>query len=189
MISTIRFCSFALLCAVLLQFSAFTAHGKSRDPIIVGMSDEPSQQIMAHIVSRVLKRAGFNSEIVELAGTNADVIASGSAHFNPSFVVADDAAALKLAIEDNRVISLGGLEANDQSEPRLKIIWAGLRKKWPYAEKMLKTMTVPHKDLEELAQSVDAENMTVEQVAAGWMKINQSKWKRWLSASTNWMKP
>ncbi len=191
---TLRSIYFALLCVCFLLPLTDSTLAKSRDPIRVGLNNQTSQQVLAHIARRALVKAGFKVEFIQMGvGPNStarvEMIASGLAHFQPVFAVADAEDDLAKALADKRIFSLGGLRSNGKDEPTLKIVWAGMRKKWPFAEKMLKTMIFPSEELDRMAQAVDTGNSTMDQVVDDWIKNNQPTWKRWVSASRNWMKP
>ncbi len=186
---SVRTFAFAFLCFLTGFSTTNIAQGKSKDPIRVGLGEQTRQKVAAHVFARTLKRAGFRYEFVEFGGSQIEMIASGAAHVSPAFFVAKEREALEQAIAGKKIISLGGLRGNGAGEPEMKIIWAGMRQKWPYAERMLKTMIMPPNDIEGLTKTIDAGDMTIDQAVDGWMKDNPGKWKRWLSASTNWMKP
>lgn len=185
-----RALSVVALCLCFVFPIVENASAKSRDPIRIGVGTETRQQIMAHIAGQALKRAGFKVEFVEMSGASPVVlIAAGDAHFDPEFQVETAEADYARALADEKISSLGGLAGNGFDEPGQKIIWAGMTNKWPNAEKMLKTMIFPTDELDALARSVDKDGQTRAAVVSGWMKQNTSVWKRWISASTNWMKP
>jgi ABC-type proline/glycine betaine transport system substrate-binding protein len=50
-------------------------------------------------------------------------------------------------------------------------------------------MFFPPEELDRMAQDVDAGRSTIDQVVDDWMNGNQSSWKRWITASKNWMTP
>ena len=185
-----RIFSAAVLCLCFVFSNVENLSAKSRDPIRIGVSSETSQQIIARITGRALKSAGFNVEFVEFdSAAGLETIATGKVHFDPKFTIAAHQADLAIAIEEERIRSLGGLAKNGRDEPTLKLAWTGMGNKWPYAEKMLKTMVFPTGELDTLAQAVDGGGQTLDQVVEDWMKNNKPVWKRWTAASTNWMKP
>ena len=181
-----------LVCIVVLLAPGNDALAKSRAPIKVVMNDQTGQRIMAQIAGRALVIAGYKVEFVELdadAAGQIEMMASGAVHFQPIFMVADAEQDLARARADKRIVSLGGLGGNRADDPALKIIWAGMKKKWPGAEKMLKTMIFPWQELDRMAQVVDAGNSTMDDVVSDWMNNNKPTWKRWITASKNWMTP
>ena len=187
--TTVRAGPFVLyfVCAVLL--STNSGSSKSRDPIRIALSPDTTQNIIAHIVGRALTNAGFEHEFVKIDQQTIATISSGEAHFDPYFEVPKVREPLDRAILEQRVYSLGGLRSNDPDEPALKIIWVGVRNKWPNAEKMFKRMIMPVEEVNVMASSVDAGDAKLETVVDAWMAENKSSWKSWISASTNWMKP
>ena len=163
---------------------------KSKDPIKVVLGSETSQHVMAQITGRALIKAGFKVEYVELApDAVVGTLASGTVHVHPDFAVAGAETELETALTDGRVVSLGGRQTNDRDEPTQKIVWTGMKQKWPYAMKQLKRMVFPTDELARLANDADSTDRTPEQVADAWMAENRETWKSWLSASKNWMKP
>jgi ABC-type proline/glycine betaine transport system substrate-binding protein len=182
--------SLAALCLWFVVANVEDASAKSRDPIRIGVGPQTRQQIMAHIAGQALQRAGFKVEFVEMTGASpVALIAAGDAHFDPEFRVETARAAYTQALAEEKISSLGGLAGNGFDEPEQKIIWAGMNRKWPNAEKMLKTMIFSADELGALARSVDDDGQARDAVVSSWMKQNKSVWKRWISASTNWMKP
>ena len=184
----------ALVCMCVLLAPGDGALAKSRDPIKVVIDDRTSQQVMAQIAGRALVTAGYKVAFIALgaetgAAGQIEMMASGSVHFQPVFTVADAENDLARARADKRIVSLGGLSSNRADAPVLKIIWAGMKKKWPGAQKMLKTMIFPWQDLDRMARVVDAGQSTMDDVVSDWMNSNKPTWKRWITASKNWMTP
>jgi ABC-type proline/glycine betaine transport system substrate-binding protein len=177
----------SLVCAVL--FATSSGLSKSRDAIRIALSPNTAQNIIAHIVGRTLAEAGFEHEFVKIDQQKIAVISSGEAHFDPFFKVPKLREPLDRAILEERVYSLGGLQSNARDEPALKIIWVGVRNKWPDAEKMFKRMVMPVEKVDIMARSIDAGDATLETVVDTWMAENKNTWKGWISASKNWMKP
>lgn len=177
-----------ILAAGLLMVAAATAsYGKSRAPIHVVVTPDTGQQIVARLAGAALKKAGFKTKFVELDGDalTAAMIA-GKAHVQPDFP--GDDPGLAKALTEKALISLGGRSNNDSDEATVKIIWPGMNAKWPYAVKLLKTMTLGDEIRDALIAEV-ADGATVDDVAKGWMKANKKVWKTWTSSAKNWMKP
>jgi len=162
---------------------------KSKDPIRIGVSDQTRHQIVAHIIARTLSKAGFKSQFATLGDSQLDMLVSGAAHVNMAFSPAGSKVAFDRALAEKEIYSLGGLETNAADEAELKVIWSGVRRKWPNAEKMLKTIILKADDFEQISTSIDTGNVTLEQSVDKWMLANRPAWKRWLTAAKNWMKP
>lgn len=180
------------LCCLLS--SGVDALAESREPIRVGVGPATSQQILAHVTAQALMKAGYKVDFIELEpGTDdaaqVDMIASGSVHVHPSLAAADAEAELNDALAANRVISLGNLIKSDADASTLKVASAITNRSWPGAVKVLRTMAFPPEDLDRMAQNVEAGRSTVDRVVDEWMKGNPSSWKRWITASRNWMTP
>lgn len=173
----------------LLSFALFNAaSAKSRDPIRIAMGQDAGQKVVAQIVARALKRSGFKSEFVDLPVTGmVDAIRDGAIHAHPAAFFAKHPA-LAQSIEDREVRSLGGLANNRKQDEVLKLVWPGMKKKWPNAQKMLKRMIVLDADVAEMSEAVEA-GEAPEAVAKAWWKANPKSWKPWIAASKNWMKP
>ena len=173
-----------LLIAVASSPDAFA---KSKAPIRIAVTDDLQQVVMARITGAALKKAGFKIEFVDVAaGEVIEGLSSGDLHAEPRYLLRKDAA-YGTALENGSIRRLGGLSGNRPDDPVQKLVWAGMKKKWPYAQKMLKTIIFPNAELEALAAK--AERDGVDPVVAAWMKDNRKRWKRWVTASTNWMKP
>ncbi len=179
-----------LVLSMLVTFVAFTpATAKSKDPIRIGVSDQTRHVIVARIIARTLSKAGFKSKFVTLSKTPLDMLVSGAAHVNMAFAPAGFEDAFDQALAEREIYSLGGLKTNAADEAELKVIWSGVRRKWPNAEKMLKTIILKPEDFERMAMAIDAGDVTMEQTVKDWMLANKPAWKRWLTAAKNWMKP
>ncbi|MGI9425135.1 MAG: hypothetical protein ACR2PA_18205 [Hyphomicrobiaceae bacterium] len=180
---------FALVtvCSVLLANRSVLSG--SNEPIRIVLASKTSQNVIAHIVGQALIEAGFRFELVKVAKMKITLISSGAAHFDPLFDVPKAREALDRAIHEEKVYSLGGLQANGPDEPQLKVIWVGVRNKWPNAEKLFKRMIMPIDELNAIARSIDAGDVPLEKAVDTWMAENSSTWKSWISASRNWMKP
>ncbi len=50
-------------------------------------------------------------------------------------------------------------------------------------------MSLSEKDQAAMTAEIDDNGRSVEDVVDEWMRANPAKWKRWIAASTNWMKP
>ena len=178
---------FAVTCLLVsLVFVPLGAEAKSKKPIrlIEGVTIE--QQVVTAIAARALRKAGFKYELV--AGSDAEALSAlldTGAHVHLSMPATEQ---LGDALGNSRVLSLGGLADNDPSAAVLKIVGKGMKKKWPYAQKLLKRMILSDQDLAvPVAQAKDG--TPIKDAAANWFKANPKIWKPWIAASKNWMKP
>lgn len=180
-----RFLRVALVLVVALLSGPALA--KSKVPIKIAVTEEMQQEVMARITGAALQKAGFKVEFVETG--RAEVIESLSTakvHLQPRYLLRKDAA-YGIALEERTINKLGGLAGNRRDDPVQKLVWGGMKRKWPDARKMLKTMIFPAEELEALAARAETEG--VDPVVDQWMKDHRKRWKRWVTASTNWMKP
>ena len=178
-----------LILATLLSLSiAGAVSAKSRDPIQITEGVSPAQQVVSMLVVRALKKSGFKYELVDAAKHSAlDALANGKLHAHPAAIVGDHPE-LRERVSAKEVRSLGGLHGNGQDEDILKLVWPGMKKKWPYAQKMLKRLVLRPEQIADLVGAVK-DGASPEEAAADWWKANPKVWKPWIAASKNWMKP
>ena len=177
----------AWIALALLQFGA--AEAKSKKPIRLVEGQTVSQQVVSTIAVRALKKAGFKSELVTMPDAEAPAaLTGGSAHVHLSMPNGGAGSSLAEMLAEDRVLLLGGLRGNKPDEPVLKVVSLSLKKRWPYAQKMLKRMVLKPEVILSLAAEVEA-GKPVDDAVADWWKANRKIWKPWVAASTNWMKP
>ena len=175
-----------ILALVLGVFGA--AEANSRKPIRMVEGEGDVQQVVLHLAIRALRKSGFKIETQTVA--QADMIgalAEGRVHAHPT-VIAAAHPGLVGAIDTKAVRSLGGISSNNPDEAMLKLVWPGMKKRWPDAQKMLKRMVIPTGDLAAFSDQLAA-GQGAEAVATDWWKANKKAWKPWVAASKNWMKP
>ncbi len=179
-----------VLFLVVVVMLSLPAAAKSRDPIRFVRGETMEQQIFVQIAGMTLEKSEFKVTYVDIDLTNrTEAMASGVAHVFLEFPVTDAKDALAAARKKRRVRVLGGRLRNGRNEATLKVVWEGMQAKWPYAIKVIKTMTFPNDELRALAARASAEGLSPEAVAADWMAANVPIWKRWRTASKNWMTP
>ena len=162
------------------------AGAKSKKPILMVEGVTIEQQLVTAIAARALKKAGFKHQLVGVPDAEAlAALLGGDAHVHLSMPVSDD---LRTAVEGAQLRSLGGLADNDPAVGVLKIVGKGVKKKWPYAQKLLKRMILSPETLSVPVAEVQA-GTPVTEAAATWFKANPKIWKPWIAASKNWMKP
>ncbi|MGI9483489.1 MAG: ABC transporter substrate-binding protein [Hyphomicrobiales bacterium] len=64
-----------------------------------------------------------------------------------------------------------------------KVVWTGFEKKWPAAHTILKNVTIPTTDQQNMMAQIDQEGGKLEAVVADWMGKNEAMWKKWVAAS------
>jgi len=64
--------------------------------------------------------------------------------------------------------------------PIWKVAWAGLAKKWPGAHKAIANFNIGNEEMGAMVADVDLNGKTVDQVVAGWMAANESRWQSWI---------
>ena len=164
------------------------ASAKSRDPIRVVEGVTPAQQVVSALVVRALKKSGFKFELVGVPEVGLlEGLATGKVHAHPAAIVAEHPGA-RDRVAAKEVRSLGGLIGNGQDEEILKLVWPGMKKKWPNAQKMLKRMVLPPEQIADLVGAVK-DGASAKDVAKDWWKANRRVWSAWVAASKNWMKP
>lgn len=182
------FRAFGYFLLLLGALAVTPAESKSKTPILIALTGETQQAVMARIAGAALRKAGFKVGYVEVpAGDVIQAVTEAKVHVDPEFIVDVSNGAYETALADNKIQTLGGRKGNGREEPVQKVVWPGVKRKWPYARKMLKTMIFPTEELQGLSDRAETDG--IEPVVADWMKQNRKRWKRWVSASTNWMKP
>ena len=178
-----------ILLVLLMVLGAFgTADAKSKKPIHMVQGEDAVQQVVTHIAIRALGKAGFKTEIRAVA--RPDLIGGlveGDVHAHPTAFAAAYPG-LMGAIQDKTIRSLGGVSTNSPDEDMLKLVWPGMKKRWPDAQKLLKRMVITVEDLAAFSEQLAA-GEGPEDVAGAWWGANKKSWKPWIAASKNWMKP
>ncbi len=64
-----------------------------------------------------------------------------------------------------------------------KVVWSGLEKKWPAAHAILKAVSIPTADQQNMMAAIDQKGGKIDKVIAGWMANNEAKWKKWVAAA------
>lgn len=73
--------------------------------------------------------------------------------------------------------------AYDCGKPRgpiWKVVWAGVKEKWPGAYAAIRAFRVTNDEMGEMIGRVDLEGQSVEVVVADWMAKNEDRWKAWI---------
>lgn len=73
--------------------------------------------------------------------------------------------------------------AYDCGKPRgpiYKVAWQGVKEKWPSAHAAIQKFRITNDEMGALISAVDLDGKSVEEVVAGWMKDNESRWKGWI---------
>ncbi len=69
-------------------------------------------------------------------------------------------------------------------KPRVfKLVWPGMKSKWPAAYEMLKAMKIGNDVQEPLMNEVDNQGKDVVEVTKAWMDANEAVWKAWVKAA------
>ena len=175
-----------ILAVLVIACLPFGVQAKSKEPIRLVAGTSVEQQIVTTIAARALRKAGFKYELVEFADPAAlTALQEGGAH---AHLTMPSTGALPDVLAAGGIVSLGGLGDNDPTAPVLKIVAKGMKKKWPYAQKLLKRMVLTPEELSALVGAVEG-GTPMDQVAANWFKDNPKVWKPWIAAAKNWMKP
>ncbi|MEL7153913.1 MAG: glycine betaine ABC transporter substrate-binding protein [Pseudomonadota bacterium] len=174
--------------ALLIALIAGSASAKSRDPIRIATGMKPAQQIVALIASRALKKSGFRFEMVSIRpDLLGEALTNGNVHVLPAAILSERPG-LSDRIAADEVRALGGLIGNGRDEDIQKLVWPGMKRKWPNAQKMLKRMVLRPEVIADLVRGLRS-GASAEDVAATWWKANKKTWSPWIAASKNWMKP
>ncbi len=64
-----------------------------------------------------------------------------------------------------------------------KVVWSGFEKKWPAAHVILKNVSIPTEDQQNMMAEIDQDGGKLEKVIETWMASNEAKWKPWIEAS------
>ena len=173
---------------LLIALFAGSASANSRDPIRIATGMKPAQQVVAGIVSQALGKAGFRYEFVvirpDLIG---DALKDGKAHVHPAAILSErPGLAERIAAGDVR--TLGGLIGNGKDEDIQKLVWPGMKRKWPNAQKLLKRMVLSPEQIADLVRALRGGASAME-LSDEWWKANRETWSPWIAASKNWMKP
>jgi glycine betaine/proline transport system substrate-binding protein len=73
--------------------------------------------------------------------------------------------------------------AYDCGKPRgpiWKVVWAGVKDKWPKAYAAIRAFRVQNEEMGEMIGRVDLGGETVKAVVADWMAKNEARWKAWI---------
>ena len=62
-----------------------------------------------------------------------------------------------------------------------KVVWAGLKDKWPGAHKAIGAYKMDNAEMGALVSKVDLDGQTAEQVAVEWMAANEQRWSEWIA--------
>ena len=177
-----------LLMAAVIALAAEGAMAKSRAPIRFADGETAAQKVVIAISMQALKKAGFKSQVVPVDRASLlSALGNGTVHAHPAVIGANHTG-LAAAIDAKMVRSLGGLAKNDPDGAILKLIWPGMKSKWPDAQKLLKRMIISEADRRVMADAVAA-GQSPDEVALAWWTANRRIWKPWIAASKNWMKP
>lgn len=61
-----------------------------------------------------------------------------------------------------------------------KVAWKGGEEKWPGAYKAIRNFKVDNKEMGDMIAAIDLDGKKLEDVVAGWIKDNESRWKAWI---------
>lgn len=64
-----------------------------------------------------------------------------------------------------------------------KVVWAGFEEKWPAAHQILKAVTIPTVDQQNMMAAIDQQGGKLEKVVAQWMADNESLWGPWVEGA------
>jgi len=64
--------------------------------------------------------------------------------------------------------------------PIWKVGWAGLAGKWPGAHTAVSNFNINNTEMGSMVADVDLNGKTVDDVVAGWMTANESRWQSWI---------
>ena len=177
-----------LFLALLITLITSGASAKSRDPIRIATGMKPAQQIVALIASRALKKSGFRFEMVSIRpDLLGEALREGKIHVHPAAILSERPG-LSDRIEAGDVRALGGLIGNGKDEDIQKLVWPGMKRKWPNAQKLLKRMILPPEEIADLVRGLRGGASAME-LSDEWWKANRKTWSPWIAASKNWMKP
>lgn len=63
-----------------------------------------------------------------------------------------------------------------------KAAWAGMADKWPAAAEILKAVSIPTADQQNMMAAIDQEGGKIESVIGEWMDANEGVWSEWVAA-------
>ena len=61
-----------------------------------------------------------------------------------------------------------------------KLVWGGLRDKWPAAHRLIRNFQITNEDQNALVLKIDVEGQKLEDVVAEWLEENEYKWGLWV---------
>ena len=64
-----------------------------------------------------------------------------------------------------------------------KMVWKGMKDKWPAAHSVLKSLTLTNADQIPMMNAIDQEGGKLEDVVAAWLDANEATWKPWVDAA------
>ncbi|MHA1523995.1 MAG: glycine betaine ABC transporter substrate-binding protein, partial [Alphaproteobacteria bacterium] len=64
--------------------------------------------------------------------------------------------------------------------PIWKVSWAGLKDKWPTADKAIRNFNVSNDEMGAMVSAVDLDGKKVDDVVAAWVAKNQDRWQKWI---------
>ncbi len=64
--------------------------------------------------------------------------------------------------------------------PIWKVAWAGLKKKWPGAHKIIQNFKLSNDEMGKMVADVDLKKQKLGDVVAAWMGANGSRWQAWI---------
>ena len=64
--------------------------------------------------------------------------------------------------------------------PIWKVAWAGLKKKWPGAYKIISNFKISNDEMGKMVADVDLDKKKLSDVVAAWMKANGARWQAWI---------
>lgn len=63
-----------------------------------------------------------------------------------------------------------------------KVAWKGFADKWPAAYEILKAVTVPTADQQDMMAAIDQNGEKIDTVVGDWLTANEASWKSWIEA-------
>ncbi len=163
---------------------------KSSEPIRIAVNQSTSQRVTAHIAGEALRKAGYSVEYVEVSvQAQLAEIAAGRIHVQPEVLGDQASTSFQEALTAGTIVGLGRKNGDTATSAYKKIVGKSAKEKWPGAIKLLLNMSLGEKDQAAMTAEIDDNGRSVEDVVDEWMRANPAKWKRWIAASTNWMKP
>jgi glycine betaine/proline transport system substrate-binding protein len=65
--------------------------------------------------------------------------------------------------------------------PIWKVVWSGLKDKWPGAYKAIQAYAMDNDEMGALVAKVDLDGMAVQAVADEWIAANEARWSEWIA--------